>query len=109
MEWKKIASMEYGKIVFHSIPWPAVMFEVGQCSVTSFNLRHTYKTCRVRRDPATDNLSDDTKNAKDNIDPQTKKVCTSETTGLPISAIIACDLQKKKSSDRKPSIICCRY
>ena len=23
MEWKKIASMEYGKIVFHSIPFPA--------------------------------------------------------------------------------------
>ena len=22
MEWKKIASMEYGKIVFHSIPCP---------------------------------------------------------------------------------------
>ena len=24
MEWKKIASMEYGKIVFHSIPCPAI-------------------------------------------------------------------------------------
>ena len=23
MEWKKIASMEYGKIVLHSIPCPA--------------------------------------------------------------------------------------
>ena len=23
MEWKKICSMEYGKIVFHSIPCPA--------------------------------------------------------------------------------------
>ena len=23
MEWKKIASMEYGKIVFHSLPCPA--------------------------------------------------------------------------------------
>ena len=23
MEWKKIANMEYGKIVFHSIPCPA--------------------------------------------------------------------------------------
>ena len=23
MEWKKIASMEYGKIIFHSIPCPA--------------------------------------------------------------------------------------
>ena len=23
MEWKKIARMEYGKIVFHSIPCPA--------------------------------------------------------------------------------------
>ena len=21
MEWKKIASMEYGKIVFHTMPW----------------------------------------------------------------------------------------
>ena len=25
MEWKKIASMEYGKIVFHSIPYHALM------------------------------------------------------------------------------------
>ena len=24
MEWKKIASMEYGKIVFHSIPYQAL-------------------------------------------------------------------------------------
>ena len=24
MKWKKIASMEYGKIVFHSIPCPAI-------------------------------------------------------------------------------------
>ena len=24
MEWKKIASMEYGKIVFHSIPYHAL-------------------------------------------------------------------------------------
>ena len=24
MEWKKIASMEYGKIVFHSIPFHAL-------------------------------------------------------------------------------------
>ena len=23
IEWKKIASMEYGKIVFHSLPCPA--------------------------------------------------------------------------------------
>ena len=28
MEWKKIASMEYGKIVFHSIPCPALEREV---------------------------------------------------------------------------------
>ena len=26
MEWKKIASMEYGKIVFHSIPYHALVF-----------------------------------------------------------------------------------
>ena len=26
MEWKKIASMEYGKIVFHSIPYFALLF-----------------------------------------------------------------------------------
>ena len=26
MEWKKIASMEYGKIVFHSIPCPACKY-----------------------------------------------------------------------------------
>ena len=25
MEWKKIASMEYGKIVFHSIPYHALL------------------------------------------------------------------------------------
>ena len=25
MEWKKIASMEYGKIVFHSIPYHALI------------------------------------------------------------------------------------
>ena len=25
MEWKKIASMEYGKIVFHSIPYHALV------------------------------------------------------------------------------------
>ena len=25
MEWKKIASMEYGKIVFHSIPYLALI------------------------------------------------------------------------------------
>ena len=28
MEWKKIASMEYGKIVFRSIPCPAGMFKI---------------------------------------------------------------------------------
>ena len=26
MEWKKIASMEYGKIVFHSIPYHALVW-----------------------------------------------------------------------------------
>ena len=26
MEWKKIASMEYGKIVFHSIPCPVYRY-----------------------------------------------------------------------------------
>ena len=25
MEWKKIASMEYGKIIFHSIPYHALL------------------------------------------------------------------------------------
>ena len=25
MEWKKIAGMEYGKIVFHSIPYQALL------------------------------------------------------------------------------------
>ena len=29
MEWKKIASMEYGKIVFHSIPYHALLFGGG--------------------------------------------------------------------------------
>ena len=28
MEWKKIASMEYGKIVFHSIPYHALAIGV---------------------------------------------------------------------------------
>ena len=32
MEWKKIASMEYGKIVFHSIPYHALLWR-GVCSV----------------------------------------------------------------------------
>ena len=27
MEWKKIASMEYGKIVFHSIPYQALVLQ----------------------------------------------------------------------------------
>ena len=26
MEWKKIASMEYGKIIFYSIPYHALIF-----------------------------------------------------------------------------------
>ena len=29
MEWKKIASMKYGKIVFHSIPCPAYYVSEG--------------------------------------------------------------------------------
>ena len=29
MEWKKIASMEYGKIVFHSIPYHALLGAAG--------------------------------------------------------------------------------
>ena len=29
MEWKKIASMEYGKIVFHSIPYHALPVDLG--------------------------------------------------------------------------------
>ena len=29
MEWKKIASMEYGKIVFHSIPYHALVTGTG--------------------------------------------------------------------------------
>ena len=28
MEWKKIASMEYGKIFFHSIPYHALLIAV---------------------------------------------------------------------------------
>ena len=32
MEWKKIASMEYGKIVFHSIPCP----DIRLFTVTSY-------------------------------------------------------------------------
>ena len=34
MEWKKIAIMEYGKIVFHTMPW----LRVGSCTdaVTKF-------------------------------------------------------------------------
>ena len=28
MEWKKIASMEYGKIVFHSIPYHALVMSL---------------------------------------------------------------------------------
>ena len=30
MEWKKIASMEYGKIVFHSIPYHALPVSAQQ-------------------------------------------------------------------------------
>ena len=33
MEWKKISSMEYGKIVFHSIPYHALVLR----DITSYN------------------------------------------------------------------------
>ena len=33
MEWKKIASMEYGKIVFHSIPYHALIATTAIFSV----------------------------------------------------------------------------
>ena len=34
MEWKKIASMEYGKIVFHSIPYHALVATTAKaCSL----------------------------------------------------------------------------
>ena len=35
MEWKKIASMEHGKIVFHSIPYHALIITIN---VTTFVL-----------------------------------------------------------------------
>ena len=35
MEWKKIASMEYGKIVFHSIPCPAPNAQQKSAPLTS--------------------------------------------------------------------------
>ena len=40
MEWKKIASMEYGKIVFHSIPCPgfySVHFAIDPSHIASEN------------------------------------------------------------------------
>ena len=47
MEWKKIASMEYGKIVFHSIPYPAYITTPGLALVTalsfsSFSISYSY-------------------------------------------------------------------
>ena len=37
MEWKKISSMEYGKIVFHSIPYHALHFgSLKFCHLLSF-------------------------------------------------------------------------
>ena len=41
MGWKKIASMKYGKIVFHSIPCPAddPIYELGFCRILSFGVQ----------------------------------------------------------------------
>ena len=38
MEWKKIASMEYGKIVFHSIPFHALPHTASHYPVLRFHL-----------------------------------------------------------------------
>ena len=38
MEWKKIASMEYGKIVFHSIPYHALILCKQVLPTDSLNL-----------------------------------------------------------------------
>ena len=40
MEWKKIGSMEYGKIVFHSIPYHALVKCVSELSVNHSNQRN---------------------------------------------------------------------
>ena len=34
MEWKKIASLEYGKIVFHSIPYHVLFLPTRQAELT---------------------------------------------------------------------------
>ena len=44
-----------------------------QYSATFLNLRHTYKTCWIRGHTALDNVSDNAKNAKNNIDLRRKK------------------------------------
>ena len=50
MEWKKIANMEYGKIVFHSIPYHALTIIISVClklllkilcATLSFDLVHS--------------------------------------------------------------------
>ena len=40
MEWKKIASMEYGEIVFHSIPYHALV--IGKHGVPGLNENERY-------------------------------------------------------------------
>ena len=42
MEWKKIASMEYGKIVFLSIPYHALFAGVVWCSRSGFTLHFAF-------------------------------------------------------------------
>ena len=47
MEWKKIASMEYGKIVFHSIPFhtmPCFLEHWAQLQIVSRKLGHSPMT-----------------------------------------------------------------
>ena len=47
MEWKKIASMEYGKIVFHLIPYHALVVAHIYPSVTGQRQTLTYRTIRT--------------------------------------------------------------
>ena len=39
MEWKKIASMEYGKIVFRSIPYHALTVKLNIGNFCNFSIR----------------------------------------------------------------------
>ena len=41
MEWKKIASMEYGKIIFHSIPYHALASRRNDSAMRSTNSLHS--------------------------------------------------------------------